>query len=477
MVNANNVPSNDTTVLNSEIGSICQWVRAKPNNDDSYIRLPVNKTVADYRISGLIFKYYDIANFASIPTVENFTDLYPQNKTDLYTGMLGSDGKFNVNASEGYTVENLHFWSGVIDKEITFPVLDSGFYCVYIAPDANKDTDFKLPVHFRNYHGNLDYATYVYYTIVKWIFAILAVTGAAIFKFHKSSDSKGPQKLSSVEAVINTYVLLTFIPFMLWELSDFCTLYAKNNVFLPYEISSNKSVFLLVCFVFITLNEAFQSYATLLYAMGLGVIYYYREVASYKKFPPEMLRLATALLLVDGAIRLSLLGVKDWPGSISFMGASITVPAKLVYLGLTCATFLMSCVWFILSFKFYFDTKKKLSSSIAQDGSKVKVVSAFKKTSLAIWIVPVVCTLIMTVISSLALYFTFRGVSHSNFKFTPRVEILDSYMNMEIGTRVQLIGMLTSGLEPWVATLISIGAVYLIWAKLSDRSTIERKIE
>lgn len=123
----------ELTILTNEIGAICKWVQAKPNNGDSYAKLLVDETVADYQIPGLIFNYQDIASFATVVPFENFTNLYSKNKTELYPTILGSDGKLVIDSADGDSVDELKFWTGIINRENTFPVSESEFYCVYIA--------------------------------------------------------------------------------------------------------------------------------------------------------------------------------------------------------------------------------------------------------------------------------------------------------------------------------------------------------
>lgn len=290
------------TILTGENGAICRWIQAKANNDNSYVRLFVNETVVDYEISGLIFNYKNIVNFASVPTIENFTDLYPTNKTELYSTMLGGDGKFIDDAAKDHSIDTLRFWSGVIDKEIIFPVSESGTYCVYIAPDPVKAPDFELPVHFKNYYGNLRYSSYLYYTSLKWIFIILFATIAAIFKFLKDLSAGGSQSLSSVNAAMNTLVMLTFVPFVLMKLFDFCYLFVQNSVFAPYQGSSIESFLSFLSLLISMLDALFQFYVALLFSMGLGAIYYYKSDANYRGFLPEWSRIATKFPLASAFI-------------------------------------------------------------------------------------------------------------------------------------------------------------------------------
>lgn len=394
------------TILTGKNDAICRRVQAKANNNNSYVRLFVNETVADYKISGLIFNYKDILNFTSVPAIENFTDLYPTNKTKLYSTILGGDGRFIVDAAEDHSVDTLRFWSGIIDKEIIFPVSESGTYCVYIAPDPVKALDFELPVHFKNYYGNLRYSSYLYYTSLKWIFIILFATIAAIFKFLKDLGAGGSQSLSSVKTAINTLVMLTFVPFVLMKLFDFCHLFVQNSVFAPYQGSSIESFLSFLSLLISMFDALFQFYVALLFSMGLGAIYYYKSDPNYREFLPEWSQMATKFPLASAYIVWLTPVLLGRPITISLFGTSKTILPETSYKILNYTSQLFNCIMFILSVKFYFKTKKKLTiSSFSTDiGSIDKVVSpfnldtesidkvvlTFKKTTMTFWFIPIV---------------------------------------------------------------------------------------
>lgn len=150
----------ELTILTNEIGAICKWVQAKPNNGDSYAKLLVDETVADYQIPGLIFNYQDIASFATVVPFENFTNLYSKNKTELYPTILGSDGKLVIDSADGDSVDELKFWTGIINRENTFLFLSPSF------------TVFTLHEEFQLYVALLFSRDLVSYITIKVILII-----------------------------------------------------------------------------------------------------------------------------------------------------------------------------------------------------------------------------------------------------------------------------------------------------------------
>lgn len=97
------------TVLTYKQGVFCSPVQRTKNIDKAYVELRANKDVIDKKIPGLIFHYPDIVNFSSVPILEEFTQLYPNNKDHLYKKMLNDEGKFELDAAKGYSVDDLKY--------------------------------------------------------------------------------------------------------------------------------------------------------------------------------------------------------------------------------------------------------------------------------------------------------------------------------------------------------------------------------
>ncbi|KAG5419355.1 hypothetical protein I9W82_003122 [Candida metapsilosis] len=329
-------------------GALCTWAEANPHKGDSYIKLQlVGGTTTDYKISTLIFNYRDTVNFASVSTIEEFIALYPNNKTELYLKIL-SDGKCIVDAAEGRTIDESKFWTGVIDGEIVYPVTESGFYCVYIASPVLVDVPvYKLLIQYNSCYGNLEYRGYLRYTCLKWIFAVLAVVIAILFKFSNFLTGEGVERLSSVEAVMNTLAMLVFISFVVMELFNFWRLFVVNNMHAPHERIKMKSVLSLLDHFSMSFHKVFRFYVALLFSMGLGVIYYYKEDVNYARFPSGLFWRTTAVPLVGGIITFLIVTRGYWPSTISFLSRTIKIQPNLVLFILYSNIFTIRVIYLI----------------------------------------------------------------------------------------------------------------------------------
>ncbi|KAI5961138.1 hypothetical protein CANMA_003912 [Candida margitis] len=468
------------TILTGNNGAICQWVQKRADNDaDSFVKLIADESIVGYKIPALIFNYQDIANFSSVPTIETFTDLYRANKTDLYPRML-SEGVFNLDAAEGHSVNKSRFWSGIIDKEITFRVPVSGIYCVYIAPDPMKVPDFELPIYFKNYYGNLDYAYYVHYTGLKWLIIVFAVLIVAMQKLVKVEDAKGAQSLSSVKAITNTLVYLTLISFIVVQLFQFFKLFMQNSVLLPYQKSSIGPIWQFVSLIANHFHDVFELYLGLLFSMGLGVTYYYTDVQNYREFPSDWLRKTIILFMAHCLIMFLRDLCLKWSYNIPFIGTARNISSDSIATVLDYTQIPIYCIWYALSAVFYLKTKKKLTlvPPNLDMGSTENVVSAFKKTTLVIWIVPSVIYGLGTIFMGLSVFFyTDKNLIIEIAEGSDRAEIYMSLVLKQEKEIQKMVVILGSELLSWISTFLSMSAIYLIWVSSSNRATIDRKVQ
>ena len=465
------------TVLTNDSGAICRRVQAKPNNDGSYVKLLVNEIIADYKIPGLIFNYDDIVNFASVPIFENFTNLYPQNKTELYLKMLNDEGQFITDTVEGHSLDSLNFWSGIIDKEIIFPVVDSGMYCVYIAPDPVNVPNFVLPVHFKKYYGNLNYAGYLYYNSLKWLLVLLVGIFAALMKLTKTKDAKGSQNLSSVKAITNTVVLLTLIPFTVEYTIYFIQLYLQNYLIEPYKSVSIMAISPFILELAANIHQAVDQYVALLFAMGLGVVYYYNDDSqSYRKFPRDLFLKTTVLFAVKLSIMIIGMICIQSPGTIPLVWTTIATESFANILN--GVNFLLDFIWILLSIVFYFKTKKRLTAIPPNPdiGSSDKVVSAFKKSTLVIWIMPLLIHgLGAAVGGSWLISNIFKELDHMPTQSADTQARYESILLMQTVERAQFINVQFTHWSGWLNTFLTIGLVVLIWVRSSNKAALDEK--
>lgn len=393
------------TVLTYKQGVFCSPVERTGDIEKAYVELRANKDVIDKKIPGLIFHYPEIVNFSSVPILEIFTQLYPENKDHLYKQMLDGEGKFKLGAAEGYSVDDLKYWSGIIDKDVKFAIPTSGIYCVYIAPNQEKEFDFKLPVVFRNYYGNLNYSEYLIYSQLKYVIALAIILFAALFNYIlRFKVGKDFQNMDSISVISKTIILLILAPFIAVYIFDWFVLLLRNN----FEGSHQKSFVLSVLRFFSQFGDAlygaFTSYAVLLFSMGFGVIYYYNGNSQhYRLFPQESMKKITAFFFLNIIVLLLY--------SLSLQGTSqnyLVGVQQNAFDGKFTALFgalasLFALSYYILSVIFYFKTKKTIATfPPASDAESTdKIVSAFNKSFFVILVLPFITTLLAGIVAGI----------------------------------------------------------------------------
>lgn len=462
-------------------GAFCVWVEAKHHYGDSFVKLLVNETVQSYKVPGLIIKSQDIGNFSSVPTFEDFYRLYRNNRTELYSKMLGSDGRFNIDASERHSIDELKFWSGIFDKEITFSVTESGVYCVYIAPDPTKIPNFELPVHVMNYYGDLPYSIYPYYTAMKWFFSVLVASVAILLYFQRA---KVAHKLTPVKAITNTFVLMTFVPFTVDLSLEVLNLFIENSVPSLSENEALMSILGRVSFFAVKSREVLDMYVALLFSMGLGVIYYYNDDAqNYKKFPQDWFKIATAFLLVHMSLALLLdLSVKRMMNTdtLLLMGTTTQISTHGIYRVINFVMSIFTYVCFMMSVLFYFKTRKRITMFPPNSdiGSADRVISAFKWSNLVIWIMPQLFKILHNAVMTMDIIWHYdlstgheeEAVQSGDFSFYKYLLFVLSGNSMGFYESWQMI-------LPWIITLIPTGTVLLIWYRASSRPAVSIKAQ
>ncbi|KAG5419344.1 hypothetical protein I9W82_003111 [Candida metapsilosis] len=393
------------TILTYKEGVFCSPVERTKNIDKAYIELRANKDVIDKKIPGLIFHYPEIVNFSSVPILEVFTQLYANNKDHLYKQMLNDEGKFKLDAAEGYSVDDSKYWSGVIDKDVKFAIPTSGIYCVYIAPDQEKEFDFKLPIVFKNYYGNLNYVEYLIYSQLKYVIALAIILFAALFNYIlRFKIGKDFQNMDSISVISKTIILLILAPFIAIYIFDWFVLLLRNN----FETSCQKSFILSVLRFFSRFGDsvynAFTSYAVLLFSMGFGVIYYHNGNSQhYRLFPQESMKKLTAFFFLNIIVlffyALSLQGTS----TSHLVGIQQnTLDSKFTALiGGLASLFGLS--FYVLSVIFYFKTKKTIATfpPAADAESTDKIVTAFNRSFFVILVLPMITGLLAGIIAGI----------------------------------------------------------------------------
>ncbi|KAI3405252.2 hypothetical protein KGF56_001944 [Candida oxycetoniae] len=399
------------TILTVKQGVFCSPVeRSWSHPEKSYIKLVPDAVASQKQIKGLIFHYYDIVNFTSVPILEVFAQLYPKEKKNLYGQMLKEDGSFNLDPAEGYNVDKSKIWSGSIDKEVKFEIPSTGIYCVYIAPPADTDEDedqaqaqFKIPVVFKNSYGNLSYTYYLIYSLLKFSIPAGLVIFAGLFNYVlRFKIGKDFQNMDSLSVISKAVIFLVLCPLIAVSILQWFVFFLVNNFL---ETCQKSFIINFLSFVaqFASMSfHVFVAYMTLLFSMGFGVIYYYNgNSRNYRLFPQQSFRKISGFLFLNIVLLFVLLVMNSFIGSkntnyLIGIGDS-TVNNKNSFVGfITLLAGLFSLVWVILPMVFYFKTKKTIATfPPAPDAESTdKVVSAFRKSFLVIYVLPILTAIL-----------------------------------------------------------------------------------
>ncbi|KAI5952389.1 hypothetical protein KGF54_003256 [Candida jiufengensis] len=431
------------TILNNGKGVLCSPIQSKPNKPSkSYIKLKTQHLKYEdnlQSIQALIFHYPDIVNFTAIPTLEEFAQLYPNEKKVLYKTMLTDDHKFNVNAESGYNVDKTKFWEGELSSknDVVFKISQSGIYCVYIAPILENDqkeklgaVDFKVPIVFKNYYGNLSYPMYLIYSTIKYVVVISIIMFIVLFNYIlRFKIGENFQNLNSISVISKGILFLILAPFICLDIFQGFVFWCINNFL---ETDSKSFIMSTLFFINETIDSiysSFRNYVVLLFAMGFGVIYYYNGNSNnYRLFPQESFRKITAFLFIN-IIALIVNNILNYlflsqdyqiVGLFSTMGSPASTTSgfdtndnnnNFLMLSNTIVSLFQLC-WFVLSVIFYFKTKKTIATfpSASDPDSNQKVVSAFRKSFFVIMVLPIITAIIGGLISGILTLRSFSNV-------------------------------------------------------------------
>ncbi|CAI5758281.1 unnamed protein product [Candida verbasci] len=460
------------TILSAKQGVICSPIHQ--SKEKAFIELKDDNN----KIPTLIFKYIDLVNFTNIPIIEEFHQLYPNEKPTLYKNMI-KDGKFNVDAAEGYKVDDGKFYNG--DSTVKFTVPDSGIYCIYIAPD--KDKEFSIPVVFKNSYGNLPYSYYMIYSQLKWFIlisiALFAYLLNYILKFKVGDDFKN---LDSISVISKGIIFLILAPAILVSIVQWINFFLKNW----FVESCSQSFFMdLLSFLTELVNHCFNAYTSfivLLFSMGYGVIYYHNGNSHhYRMFPQKSLNRVASLLFLNilvmflYSIAISLQNNKPYVVGIYNSPQQTTNqpgPLALILAGLNS---LFAIIWFVLTIVFYFKTKKTIAKfpPAPNEENTEKVGKAFKRSILALFVLPFVVFLVGGIILGVLMTNQLKDIPEypSN---TERELLYQSVLEFMLLEKFMNKLILPSIWSAWLYFILLVGSIFFIWIKDNNGLIIDR---
>ena len=104
--------------------------------------------------------------------------------------------------------------------------------------------------------------------------------------------------------------------------------------------------------------------------------------------------------------------------------------------------------------------------------------SAFRKTTLAIWVIPIIVNSVFPfVFGGLATYIANQDIPETDGPFATRPILYQSYFAMESDEWVEIYGILGQVLCEWMVKVLTIGAIYWIWVRSNTKQKRNQKIE
>ncbi|CAK9439546.1 uncharacterized protein LODBEIA_P36460 [Lodderomyces beijingensis] len=462
------------SILTSKKGVFCSNIQVSPSHPGkSYIKLHPEHASADFKIPGLIFYYPDIVNFTSVPIVEEFSRLCPKDKEVLFKKILNQDdGTFILDAADGYDVDKSKLWSGIVDKDVKFQVDHSGFYCVYVAPPVEDKDPFEIPIVFKNYYGNLSYPFYLIYAQSKFTIAVAIIVFASLFNYIlKFKVGDNFQHLDSISVISKAVIFLVLAPFTLLSMYQWFVLFLINNFLETCQRSRIISFLLLLSQFGETTFTTFLKYAVLLFSMGFGVIYYHSGNShNYRQFPRDSFFKVTAFfvatLVVQFASHVRLANSASDTPIIGYHGQTLLNQYGTLTAFLLGLAGLLSMAWFILSMIFYFKTKKTIAAfpPASDADSTEKVVSAFRKSFVVIYILPIVTSIFGGIVAGVMTAQSFKNMPDYPTR-TERDPVYQSALGMWMLEKSMAKFMIPVLWSTWFYFFSLIISLFFLWIK------------
>lgn len=467
----------------------CRAVKYLPDGNNATITAHLKKiSSSDAKIPLLIFRYSQIEEFNGIPPWEVFN----HRQEEFADKIIGSDGGFLAEPiSDDFNAEFGKFQLSDSD-EVVFNVKESGIYCAYAFQPKGVDS-FSLRIDARNSYGYLQFPMYILYKqgIYFTILASLLAGGLIhyILRFKVGEDFKNLNSISIISKAMIFYVLSPMI--LIAILQSLGSLIA-NHISL---VDSNS----LILFVPTWLSLSFAiviRFFTLLFAMGYGVIYCHEEdSAKYRKIPVTLWKRATTFFAVDflsfAAYCLltkltnnTLFGMDENMFDPSSSNSSNIVSVLLMVFQLITSVFPL--IWFIFSMIHYFRTKTSITKFpvTANPEDNSKLLSAFRKSFVLIFVLPLATSLAIGVITGMK----FAAASGGSDIFPAPPELsghpdIDRLSMQLYGVKVaemiyfDSLFITSMAWSSYVNVFLTVAAVFAIWSKNNYGIVIDKEQE
>lgn len=498
-------------------GAVCSLIKYNPSSKhQAAISLYINgiegtdqSAFQDVKIPVLIFRYLHAANFTDLVPLDEYVRKYRTrlDKSKTPDPLPVADGKFKLSLATGYEkIDKEKIWNDYLTTiskdgsdeshvDIKLPIVESGYYCVYVAPPTDRGlSKIEIPVKFYNSYGNLSYLRYIIYSQLKYAIILGLVLAAfliySILKYKVGKDFSNLNNVSLISKGVIFYILLPYVGILILKLivEGACNHYAPTDEpsffldFFRLGLSWCEDAF-----------QVFLEYILLIFVMGFGVIYFHKGTSrNYRKFPTYLTKLSIRLL----AITLLILtitkllehythtftivinddGLNDQINTLT----GIQSKSRLFYHIFSVISSFLSVAWFILTIIYYFKTKKTInsfppidSSSEGSSDANSRIIKSFKRSILIIFFIPFTLGVFFVIFSLIRLFKSFNGAGYTSG--SDRIQntfIFFEAQEMIVFNKKVMVPMSWLGFSNVFLTVL---AIYAIWIKDNNGLIIDNQ--
>lgn len=359
----------------------------------------VNKE--EIKIPFAAYKYTDIAFYDNLLDIEEYRFKYgsSEERLKMYHDLVDFEANKIITERNNISVEGLldegKIHTGYLefkqDPNVQLPVLidieRSAIYCVLITPPIDKGIkNLTISVDRQNsYYGDLSLHKYKEYYNLKLSFFI-GIILAISFYFAMNNAQRKDLYIGKIPKWLFNYVL---IPILLMHSLMLLILMIENNS----HLNESTSTITYYGNILVDLMGNYMSiifdYFTLLFAMGVGIIYLGKSSGSKYHSLPTLLHKRAKFLLYFHIFLTTICSIEFENYITNYEGDDILTSKGIFYVVASIFSILELLVessWILLSIYYYFITKKSISKfpDFEEPGVSKRVSLAFRNSLLII---------------------------------------------------------------------------------------------
>lgn len=467
----------------------------------------------DLKIPVMLFRYDDILNFTTLPSMEEYRKGYAFNYSStklnwdnyfLKDVVDFEENKFILDLYEGHNkIDRKRIYNGYLDVEkknrhsaVILNVFESGVYCAYIAPPIDRGIKMMIaPVKtFRSefISSKMLYANYsqTKYTLgIGILLAVYLINHISKFIRDRQCDIR---KIPIISKAVIFYVLLPFLSFISLE---------WIVIFIEIHCNLNRSKirfyeYFRLTYQWIQPNwDILLRLYVLLFAMGYGVIYYIRGASrTFSKMPKRTMTLAWSLFIINIIVTNIDHVHENHITSLKSCQLLTVYKETFEFICMLCSTcsFIFPSIWNFASFYYYFKTKnviKQLPPKATETEGidmNIRILTAFKHSQLIIAISPLIPLLSLIISGArtlvllvLSLDTFISGEMILSVERSSREELI-FLVKLENYKLLHLMKIAMVSFETWpraIKIYVTIGLIYMIWIRTNNAFVIEDEKE